>query len=71
MRRHPKPSMEQDLRQIMVEHMDQDSRLFSRLDDALESIKDNHLAHIQKSVAEMETNIGWLRCGIIATYFKP
>lgn len=52
---------------LLKEHTDQEEKKFDSINNTLEKIKDNHLAHIEKSMAdmssshtEMKTNLSWL-----------
>lgn len=52
---------------LLKEHTDNEEKKFESINSNLEKIKDNHLAHIEKSMAnldlsntEMKTNLAWL-----------
>ena len=42
------------------EHAKDDREQFGEINTKLEVIKDNHLAHIQSSIATIQTNLSWL-----------
>lgn len=68
----------------MDEHFADDGRNFAHISDSIDKIKDNHLAHMQSSLGELEkqmasieADIAWLKWGmmliiggIVAVYFK-
>ena len=58
----------QDFDRRLDEHMTSDEKLFSRIADDLEKIKDNHLAHIQAAVelvqldvAKTKNDMSWVK----------
>lgn len=66
-----------DIQLALKEHIKKDETMFQHISEALDKIKDNHLAHIQMSISSLEANVGWLKwgimmliAGIVATYFK-
>lgn len=54
-------SVMEQMRRDMSEHMKHDDARFARIEEMFYLIKDNHLFHIEKSIAAMETDIGWLK----------
>lgn len=65
-------------------HMEHDTQTFAnvstqiaKISEGIEKIKDNHLAHIEVSIASIETDVRWLKWGImllvggiVTVYFK-
>lgn len=47
----------QELTRRFDEHMTNDEKLFSKIADDLEKIKDNHLAHIQAAMELMQLDM--------------
>jgi len=74
----------EELKRRFEEHMITDDKRFGHISDSIDKIKDNHLAHIQTSMGELESkyagiaaDIVWLKWGmmliiggIVAVYFK-
>ena len=42
---------------LIEKHTEQDDRRFESIENKLDVIKDNHLAHVQKDMAEQSVNI--------------
>jgi len=47
----------QELTRRFDEHMTNDERMFTKISDDLEKIKDNHLAHIQTAMELMQLDV--------------
>lgn len=74
----------EELKRRFEEHLIADERRMEHISESIDKIKDNHLAHIQASMAELEAryqglaaDIQWLKwglmailAGIIGVYFK-
>lgn len=43
------------------DHIKDDEKGFGTIHQALSMIKENHLAHIEQSMAKQATDIGWLK----------
>ena len=50
--------MEGHLEKRLEAHMLADEKMLSYLSDAIDKIKDNHLAHIQEAMGDMKVNMG-------------
>jgi hypothetical protein len=57
--------MEVHLIQRFEDHMERDEVLFSEIRNDIKAIKENHLSHMQVSLASLETNIKWVSAGVI------
>jgi len=53
--------MSEDLKAALKSHMESDMKLFEKLGESLDKIKDNHLYHIEKDSAMMQADIDWLK----------
>lgn len=74
----------EDLKRRFEEHLITDEKRMEHISESIDRIKDNHLAHIQMSMGELEAkyagiaaDITWLKWGmmliiggIVAVYFK-
>lgn len=74
----------EELKRRFEEHLLVDEKHFAHISESIDKIKDNHLAHIQASMGELEkkyasieADITWLKWGmmliiggIVAVYFK-
>jgi len=63
----------EELKRSLIEHADRDEKMFQIIENKLELIKENHLAHIQVSMSVLEnkysslvTDVAWLKWGILA-----
>ena len=60
--------MSEQLEKRLVQHMDRDETVFTKISADIEKIKENHLAHIQASMHAMQeditvvtTDVTWLK----------
>lgn len=74
----------EELKRRFEEHLITDEKRMEHISESIDKIKDNHLAHIQASMGELEkryasieADITWLKwgvmliiAGIVAVYFK-
>jgi len=63
--------------QRLDDHIERHEKIAEETANDIKTIKENHLAHIQASMAVLETNVEWLKWGILAiiggiisVYFK-
>jgi hypothetical protein len=61
----------------LQEHIERHDKISDAMALDIKTIKENHLAHIQASMAAFEANLEWLKWGImliiggiVALYFK-
>jgi hypothetical protein len=49
------------LHDLFKEHSQNDQERFDDIHRMFETIKDNHLAHIQESIHKLEADVGWIK----------
>jgi len=50
-----------NMTELFREHSEKDEERFDEIHGMFETIKDNHLAHIQESIHKLEVDVGWIK----------
>lgn len=51
----------EDLQRVLEQHLELEDRHYTEVKTAIESIKNNHLAHIEPNIASIKTDVDWLK----------
>lgn len=56
--------MSEDLQRQINDHIDESDRRWERLEDSVENLRDNHVAHLSSDLAGLKTDVAGVKADV-------